>query len=172
MAVAARVLRGLKPTFILRLPVDSPRSSEREFERGAGDEAGVFGGAGVGYRDFVITARAGDHAEFAGGAVGVGAGVEVYLVESNCEREGSVSQGFKLGNGEVGNQVAKTICVEDCSNVGSTGEPGWCDCGAAHGVLDERAEFGWFDARGQVGGDWGEDVAAMEGSGGIREPIV
>ncbi len=69
----------------------------------------MSGGAVVGYRDFVKPAGAGDHAEFARGAVGVGAGVELYLVESNSEREGSVSQGFKLGNWEVGNQVAKTI---------------------------------------------------------------
>lgn len=77
-----------------------------------------------------------------------------------------------MGNGEVGDQVAKSICVEDGSNKASTGEPGWCDCGAAHGVFDERPESRWFDSSGQVGGDWGEDVAAMESGGGIREPIA
>lgn len=57
--------------------------------------------------------------------------------------------------------------MEDGADIGAAGEACGEDGGAAHGIVDELAEFGGFDACGEVGGDGGEDVATMEGGGGI-----
>ena len=141
-----------------------------EFEGGAGGEAGNGGGARVGDGDFVEAGGAGDDAELAGRAIGVGAGEEFGLSEAYGEGEGTVAEGGKFNGAEIGDEVAEAIDVEDGADVGAAGEARGYDSGAAHGIVDELAKFGGLDAGGEVGGDGGEDVAAVEGGGEVGEP--
>ncbi len=108
------------------------------------------------------TANDGDG--FAEGDLGVVEGEAVDFFSADGEFEGAGFNAVELGFGEVGDEVAETVNFEDLAGPEALGGAGGPETLELEVVLDAGAEFGGGDTEGEVGGDGGEDVAAVEGA--------
>ena len=72
--------------------------------------------------------------------------------------------------GNVRNQVAETVNMDDVAGDMTIGAPLRSDRGQTHGIADGAAERAGCNSARHVRGDWGEDVATMESAADIWQP--